>query len=177
MCRICEEWQRALGCLPDKVASEAIKSLAEVVKAMVGKQGEEIKQKNKVEKLEKLWEKKARALRPWEEEEEEEDKKRRRRRKRRGEDDDDDDEGRVAGRMMPAIGLMERKQAVAAMKKKVEGEMMKHGRAVQDTRVLTMNNLQTGLPGVLEAMTGFSAVCSQAFQHLHSLARFSNSSN
>lgn len=178
--RICEEWQRALGCLPDKVASEAIKSLAEVVKAMVGKQGEEMKQKNKVEKLEKLWEKRDRALRPLEEEEEEERKMRRRRRRLRAgaaDEDDDEEEGRVVGRLMPAIGLMERREAVAAMKKKLEGEMMKYGRAVQDTRVLTMNNLQTGLPGVLEAMTGFSSVCSQAFQHLHSVTRFSNPSN
>lgn len=160
--RLCEEWQRALGCLPDKVASEAIKSLGEVVKAMVSKQGEEMKQKRKVEKLEKQWEKKARALEPLEEQEES---------RARGVDDNEQGEGRASMMMMP-IGLMERRAAVAAMKKRVEGETMKHWRAVQDSRVLTMNNLQTGLPGVLEAMAGFSAVCSQAFQHLFSLTRF-----
>ena len=44
--------------MPDRVAGEAIKSLAEVVKGMVGKQGEEIKQRKKVERMEKQWEKK-----------------------------------------------------------------------------------------------------------------------
>lgn len=134
--RVCEEWQRALGCLPDKVASEAIKSLGEVVKAMVGKQEEELKQKRKVGKLEKQWERKANVL--------------------EGEEEGGEDEKRAAAE---------------ALKKKVQGEVVKHSRAVQDTRVLTMNNLQTGLPGVFEAMTGFSAVCAQAFQHLHSLTR------
>ena len=68
--RLCEEWHRALSCLPDRVAGEAIKSLAEVVKGMVGKQGEEIKQRKKVERMEKQWEKKTRALEPLEDQEE-----------------------------------------------------------------------------------------------------------
>ncbi|KAH7295040.1 hypothetical protein KP509_27G029900 [Ceratopteris richardii] len=162
-CRLCEEWQRALGCLPDRVASEAIKSLAEVVKAVVAKQGEEMKQKKKADKLEKHWKRKMCALQPLEVEENATVGGRREKTRTKGEDDDG------LSSDSSNFGMAERKAALAALRKKVEGEMMKHVKAVQDTRVLTMNNLQTGLPGVLEAMTGFSAVCSQAFQHLHSL--------
>ncbi|MCO5613412.1 hypothetical protein L7F22_067688 [Adiantum nelumboides] len=172
--RLCEEWQRALVCLPDRVATEAIKSLAEVVKAMVAMQGEEMKQRRKAEKLEKKWEKKMRALQPHLELEEEawaeEARGRRRRRMRRllrGLEEEEEEEGAAEG--TTSMLLMERKAVVGGMRKRLEGETMKHSRAVQDTRVMSMNNLPTGLPGVLEAMTAFSAVCSHAFQDLFSL--------
>ncbi|KAI5077928.1 hypothetical protein GOP47_0007752 [Adiantum capillus-veneris] len=172
--RLCEEWQRALACLPDRVATDAIKSLAEVVKAMVEKQGEEMTQRRKAEKLEKQWQKKVRALQPQVELEEEElaeearGRRRRMRRRLRWEEGpvEEEEGGVVAGGMQV---LMERKAVIAGMRKRIEGEMTKHYRAVQDTRVSTMNNLQTGLPGALEAMAGFSAVCSHAFQDLFSL--------
>ena len=186
---MCEEWHRALSCLPDRVAGEAIKSLAEVVKGMVGKQGEEIKQRKKVERMEKQWEKKTRALEPLEHQEEANNRCPTMKDDEAedidgdgdgdGDDecdaDEDDEKQSKASFMIMPIGLMERRAAVAGIKKKLEAEMAKLCKAVQDTRVLTMNNLQTGLPGVLEAMTGFSSVCSQSYQHLHSLSRFSSS--
>lgn len=143
--KVCEEWQRALSCLPDKVASEAVKCLGEVVKAMVGKQEEEVKLKKKVEKLEKQWERKINGM-----------------------------EESIGEQRNDIVGD-EKRVATEALKKKLEVERLKYRKAVQDTRVLTMNNLQTGLPGVFEAMTGFSAVSAQAFDQLWALTRLSSS--
>eukprot|EP00250_Pteridium_aquilinum_P007951 c17550_g1_i1 orf=131-2272(-) len=182
---LCEEWQKSLDRLPDKVASEAIKSLVAVVHALVVQQSEELKQKRKVEQLSKRLDKKIVNLHSAE-------------RKqveaairmppvahidygKKSDVDDFDEESMStdsermseeynASTMLAKDPLTEKKAMVEALKKKVEDERVKHGKCVQDTRVLTMNNLQTGLPGVFEAMTGFSAVCGQAFQALYNNA-------
>ncbi|KAH7372814.1 hypothetical protein KP509_17G022700 [Ceratopteris richardii] len=176
---LCEEWQKALDRLPDTVASEAIKSLVAVVHALVEHQADELKQKRKVERLSKQLEKKMENLHIAE-------------RKqaeaaartppiqvptKRSDMDELDDEAistdsehasdeHPSSSLYAKDPLTDKKATVDHLKKKVEEERLKHSKYVQDTRMLTMNNLQTGLPGVFEAMTGFSAVCAQAFQVL-----------
>ena len=54
--------------------------------------------------------------------------------------------------------LAEKKSEIAACRRKVEDEMMRHAKAVEVTRSMTLNNIQTGLPGVFQAMTGFSGL-------------------
>ena len=191
---LCEEWQKTLDRLPDKVASEAIKSFSAVVHALVTQQTEELKQKKKVERITKRLEKKISDLHAAE-------KKAAAAEaeaalaltragvggSRRSEEETGEDESESSDSETPRVNednysvasprdpLTERKAAVDLLKRKLENERLKYEKCVQDTRILTMNNMQTGLPGVFEAVTGFSAVCGQAFQALYNEACNRNS--
>ncbi|KAI5074728.1 hypothetical protein GOP47_0010689 [Adiantum capillus-veneris] len=177
---LCEEWQKALDRLPDKVASEAIKSLVAVVHALVTQQSDELKQKRKVERLSKKLDKKTESLHIAERKQVEAAARTppivstKKLDVDEFEDESMSTDSERASDEYPTSGLAvlakdpltEKKAAVEALRKKLENERVKHNKCVADTRMLTMNNLQTGLPGVFEAMTGFSAVCGQAFQAL-----------
>jgi hypothetical protein len=58
--------------------------------------------------------------------------------------------------------LAEKKLELATCQRRVEDEMMKHSKAVEVTRAMTLNNLQTGLPGVFQALTSFSSLFTEA---------------
>ncbi|CBI16665.3 unnamed protein product, partial [Vitis vinifera] len=58
--------------------------------------------------------------------------------------------------------LSEKKAELAACQRRVEDEMVRHSKAVEVTRALTLNNIQTGLPGVFQAMTSFSGLFMEA---------------
>ncbi|KAL0291774.1 UNVERIFIED_CONTAM: Nitrate regulatoryprotein [Sesamum calycinum] len=60
--------------------------------------------------------------------------------------------------------LAEKKAELAICQRRVEDEMVKHLKAVEVTRAMTLNNIQTGLPGVFQAMTSFSALITEALE-------------
>lgn len=145
-----DEWKLALDRLPDTVASEAIKSFVNVVHVISVKQAEEFKIKKRTEAISKELEKKASALRSLE--------------KKYyhsysmvglGYPDNGPDNGVVLDARDP---LSEKKAELAACQRKVEDEMLKHTKAVEVTRAMTLNNIQTGLPGVFQALTSFSSL-------------------
>ncbi|XP_039008288.1 LOW QUALITY PROTEIN: nitrate regulatory gene2 protein-like [Hibiscus syriacus] len=160
----CDEWKLALDRVPDTVASEAIKSFVNVVHVIYVKQSEEIKTKKRTETASKDLEKKASSLRNIE---------------RKfyhsysmvgiGLPDSGPDHGQVLDARDP---LAEKKSELAACQRRVEDEMLRHAKAVEVTRAMTLNNIQTGLPGVFQALTSFSAlftetldsVCSQSYR-------------
>ncbi|XAR54187.1 hypothetical protein NMG60_11029214 [Bertholletia excelsa] len=152
----CEEWKLALDRLPDTVASEAIKSFINVVHSIFMKQTEELKMKRRTESASKELEKKASALRSIE--------------KKYyssysmvgiGLPESGPDNGHALDARDP---LAEKKSELAACQRRVEDEMLKHSKAVEVTRAMTLNNLQTGLPGVFQAMTSFSALIMEALE-------------
>lgn len=152
----CDEWKLALDRLPDTVASEAVKSFINVVHSISLKQTEELKIKRRTESASKELEKKASSLRNIE--------------KKYynsysmvgiGLPDTGPDNGHALDARDP---LAEKKLELAACQRRVEDEMLKHSRAVEVTRAMTLNNIQTGLPGVFQAMTSFSAVISEALE-------------
>lgn len=51
-----------------------------------------------------------------------------------------------------------------ALKKRVEEEKAKYLNSVRNSRAMTLNNLQTSLPNVFQALMGFAGVCVQAFE-------------
>lgn len=51
-----------------------------------------------------------------------------------------------------------------AFRKQVELEKARYLTSVRTSRAMTLNNLQTSLPNVFHALTGFSGVCMQAFE-------------
>lgn len=152
----CDEWKLSLDRVPDTVASEAIKSFINVVHSISLKQAEELKVKKRTESASKELEKKACSLRNIE--------------KKYynsysmvgiGLPDTGPDNGHMLDARDP---LAEKKIELAACQRRVEDEMLKHARAVDVTRAMTLNNIQTGLPGVFQAMTSFSALIMEALE-------------
>ncbi|GKU88497.1 hypothetical protein SLEP1_g2755 [Rubroshorea leprosula] len=152
----CDEWKLALERVPDTVASEAIKSFINVVHVISVKQAEELKIKKRTETVSKELEKKASALRNIE---------------RKfylsystvgiSIPDVGPDNGQVLDARDP---LAEKKTELAACQRRVEDEMVRHSKAVEVTRAMTLNNLQTGLPGVFQALTSFSALFTESLE-------------
>ncbi|CAN6905488.1 unnamed protein product [Brassica oleracea] len=146
----CEEWKLALDRVPDTVASEAIKSFINVVHVISAKQGDEHKVKKRTESASKELEKKASSLRSLE-------------RKYYqsysmvgvGLPESGPDNQHVLDARDP---LREKKTELAGCQRRVEEEMVKHSKEVEVTRAMTLNNLQTGLPGVFQALTSFSGL-------------------
>lgn len=151
-----DEWKLALDRLPDTVASEAIKSFINVVHSISLKQTEELKIKKRTESASKELEKKASSLRSIE--------------KKYyhsysmvglGMPDNGHDSGHALDARDP---LSEKKSELAACQRRVEDEMVRHSKSVEVTRAMTLNNIQTGLPGVFQAMTSFSGLIMEALE-------------
>nr|GMD62127.1 nitrate regulatory gene2 protein-like [Ipomoea batatas] len=150
----CDEWKLALERVPDTVASEAIKSFINVVHSVFCKQTEELKIKKRTESASKELEKKASSIRSLE-------KKYYNSYSTVGISLPDTDTGHVLDARDP---LAEKKAELASCQRRVEDEMSKHSKAVEVTRAMTLNNIQTGLPGVFQAMTSFSALFTEALE-------------
>ncbi|KAL2330070.1 hypothetical protein Fmac_017651 [Flemingia macrophylla] len=151
-----DEWKLALDRVPDTVASEAIKSFINVVHVISSKQAEELKIKKRTETASKELEKKASSLRNIE----------------RKFYNSYSMVGISLPDSAPDIGqgldardpLSEKKLELATCQRRVEDEMLKHSKAVEVTRAMTLNNLQTGLPGVFQALTSFSSLFTEALE-------------
>ncbi|KAL3613673.1 hypothetical protein CASFOL_041747 [Castilleja foliolosa] len=153
----CDEWKLALDRVPDTVASESIKSFINVVHSISLKQTEEIKIKKRTEIASRELEKKASSLRSIE-------------RKYYQSysmvgigvpDNGPDSNGLLLDSRDP---LAEKKAELSSCRSRVEDEMQKHAKAAEVTRAMTLNNIQTGLPGVFQAMTSFSALMNEALE-------------
>ncbi|GFQ06538.1 hypothetical protein PHJA_002797800 [Phtheirospermum japonicum] len=147
-----DEWKLASERVPDMVASEAIKSFNNVVRSISLKQTDEMKIKKRAEIASKELEKRASNLRSVEKK-------------------------YYHSFSMVGIGvpdnvhvldvgdpLAEKKAELATCQRRVEEEMVKHSKAVEVTRAMTLNNIQTGLPGVFQAMTSFSGLITEALE-------------
>ncbi|XP_019452102.1 PREDICTED: uncharacterized protein LOC109354216 isoform X2 [Lupinus angustifolius] len=151
-----DEWKHALDRVPDTVASEAIKSFINVVGVISCKQSEELKIKKRTETASKELEKKASALRNLE-------------RKFYNSysmvgislPDSAPDNGLGLDARDP---LAEKRLDLATCQSRVQDEMLRHSKAVEVTRAMTLNNLQTGLPGVFQALTSFSSLFTEALE-------------
>ncbi|XP_022751472.1 nitrate regulatory gene2 protein-like [Durio zibethinus] len=144
----CEEWHLAVDRIPDKVASEGIKSFLTVIHAIVVQQVEECKQKKKADSAIKDFEKKAAELRSF--------------------------ESKYGFFSMPEMNkdpVAEKRAKVNMLRGKAEEEKNKHEKSLSVTRAMTLNNLQMGFPHVFQAMVGFSSVCTQAFESVYNQAK------
>ncbi|GLJ52593.1 hypothetical protein SUGI_1119280 [Cryptomeria japonica] len=152
-----EEWHQALDRLPEKAASEAIKSFITVIHAMVVQQTDEQKHRRKSERLAKELEKKLASLQSLEKKY------------------TNSTLGRPTATDTAGSGLRnslaEKKAKIDAFTRKVQDEKFKHADSIRITRAMTLNNLQTSLPNVFQAMMGFSSVCMLQFEDVHSLTK------
>ncbi|TVU10199.1 hypothetical protein EJB05_43711, partial [Eragrostis curvula] len=153
---LCEEWQLAIDRIPDKVASEGIKTLLTVIHAVVVQQAEEQKQKKRSEAAFKEFEKKAEELRSLESK-----------------------HGPYIGaegygEMTRKSPLADKRAKVEALRSRADEEKSKYEKSIGVTRAMTLNNLQTGFPNVFQAMTGFASVCMEAFESVYNFKRSSD---
>ncbi|XAR73756.1 hypothetical protein NMG60_11007831 [Bertholletia excelsa] len=155
MYSLCEEWHLAVDRVPDRVASEGIKSLLTVIHAIVVQQAEEQKQKKRSESAFKELEKKASNLRSL--------------------------ESKYGQFLSPETSrtrdkdlIGEKRAKMEASRARAEEEKAKHEKAVSVTRAMTLNNLQMGLPHVFEAVTGFANVCIHSFESVYNQAKNTN---
>ncbi|CAA7410981.1 unnamed protein product [Spirodela intermedia] len=152
LCAFCEEWKQALERLPDAVAGEAIKSFACVVRTIYLKQSEEVKIRKRAEGFSKELEKKSLSLRGIEKK-------------------------YYQSYSMVGIGVLhdasldgrgdplaDKRAEIAACRRRVEEETGRHLNAVKVTREMTLNSIQTGLPGVFQAMAAFSGLLADALE-------------
>ncbi|KAL9393916.1 hypothetical protein Peur_013201 [Populus x canadensis] len=150
---LCEEWNHAVDRIPDKVASEGIKSFLTVIHAIVVQQAEEHKQKKKSESAFKEFEKKVAELRAL--------------------------ESKYGPYSMPETSsttrikdpVTEKRAKVEILRARAEEEKSKHEKLISVTRSMTSNNLQMGFPHAFQAMVGFSSVCMNVFESVYNQAK------
>lgn len=150
-----EEWKLALDRLPDKVASESIKSLMLAIHSIILQQAEEHKLQKKSDKLEKKLQKGLYSLAEME--------KKLERNSATGD----------ALPLSPKHPLSVKRVKVDALKKRADSEKAKFLNSVQVSHAMTLNNLKTSLPNVFLALTGFSSACTQTFEAIHNRAKLS----
>ncbi|EEF35770.1 protein ALTERED PHOSPHATE STARVATION RESPONSE 1 [Ricinus communis] len=148
---LCEQWQLIFDRLPDKIASEAIKSLLSAIQMIMLQQDEEYNLHKKSDKLEKRLEKELFSLAEMEKKV-----------------DWRFAAGDAQSDLSPKHPLSIKRAKTEALKKRVDTEKSKYLNSVQVTRVMTLNNLKTGLPSVFQALLGFSSASAQAFEAVHS---------
>ncbi|EEF32728.1 protein ALTERED PHOSPHATE STARVATION RESPONSE 1 [Ricinus communis] len=156
---LCEEWHHAIDRIPDKVASEGIKSFLTVIHAIVVQQAEEHKQKKKSELTFKEFEKKVSELRSLE--------------TKYGPYSMPD----TSGNTRIKDPVTEKRAKVEILRSKAEEEKSKHEKSVSITRAMTINNLQMGFPHVFQAIVGFSSVCMHSFESVYNQAKSTNLEN
>ncbi|XP_058099113.1 protein ALTERED PHOSPHATE STARVATION RESPONSE 1 [Magnolia sinica] len=151
----CEEWHLSLERLPDKVASEAIKSFASVIHSIILQHAEERKLQKKYNHLEKRLEKELKLL---------------------SKKEKDFNESSIINASSLSMNhpLVIKRAKTDAFKKRVEEEKSKYTNSVQVSRAMMLNNLQTGLPNIFRAMTGFASACAQSFEAVHGHAKAMN---
>eukprot|EP00268_Persea_americana_P058772 TRINITY_DN7150_c0_g1_i3.p1 TRINITY_DN7150_c0_g1~~TRINITY_DN7150_c0_g1_i3.p1 ORF type:complete len:657 (+),score=186.57 TRINITY_DN7150_c0_g1_i3:1045-3015(+) len=150
ICALCEEWQLAVERLPDKAASEAIKSFISVIHSIVLQHDEERKLQKRSSRLEKRLEKERNLLNKLEKK---------------------SHETLNASGPSPDDSFLVEREKIDTLKKKVEEEKGKYLNSVNISHAMMLNNLQMGLPNVFQAMTRFSSVCAQAFEAVHGHAK------
>lgn len=150
---LCEEWHVAVDHIPDRVASEGIKSFLTVIHAIVVQQANEQKQKKRSEAAFKELEKKVTELRSLE--------------CKYGPYSMQESSVPTSSRDPVA----EKRAKVEILRAKAEEEKTKHAKSVSVTRAMTLNNLQMCFPHVFQAMVGFSSVCTEAFESVYNKAK------
>ncbi|RDX92320.1 Nitrate regulatory gene2 protein, partial [Mucuna pruriens] len=149
---LCEEWNLAVDCIPDKAESEGIESLLTAIHAIVVQQREEYKQKNKLDAALKELEKKVVQLQSIECKH------------------DSYSMLESSDTMGTKDSVTKKRAKVEHLRQKVEKEKTKHENSIRVTRTLTRNNLQMSFPQVFQGIVEFSSVCVKVFESVYNKA-------
>ncbi|KAG8385225.1 hypothetical protein BUALT_Bualt03G0020000 [Buddleja alternifolia] len=141
------KWLQALDILPDKMVSEAIKSLLSAVHSIVLQQQDECNMHKRSDKLGKKLERELSLLSEVE--------------MKFAGSFSVEDANSVLTSKHP---LIIRRAKVEALKRLVEYEKAKYVNSVKTTRVMILNNLQTSLPKVFQALMVYSSAYAHSFE-------------
>ncbi|KAL4627709.1 hypothetical protein ACB092_05G242200 [Castanea dentata] len=142
---LCESWQLVVDKLPDKVTSEAIKSLLSAIRDVILQQAEENNLQKKSDKFEKRLQKESDTLAEIE---------------KNLEVTED-----TLSELSPKH--LQKRAKIEALRNQADDEKAKYLKAVQVTRDMTLNNLKTSLPKLFQALMGFSDASAQAIEAVH----------
>ncbi|KAF3450330.1 hypothetical protein FNV43_RR06410 [Rhamnella rubrinervis] len=143
----CEQWQLGLDNLPDKVSSEAIKSLWSAIHSILLQQEEEHNLQRKYGKLEKRLQKEFQSLTEME-------------KKLEGSFATEDE----PSNLNPKHSLSLKRAKFEALKKQVDVEKAKCLNSVQVSNTMTLNNLKASLPNVFHSLMGFCSAYVEAIE-------------
>ncbi|XAR72528.1 hypothetical protein NMG60_11019200 [Bertholletia excelsa] len=151
---LCEEWQLALDRLPDKVASEAIKSFLSAIQSIVLQQQEELNLQKRSDRLEKKLQRESNMLAEME-----------------TKLDRTLSANDVNLSLSPKHPLLVKRAKIEALRKQVNDEKAKYLTSTQVTQSLTVNSLHTSLPNVFQALMGFSSAHAESLDSILSHAK------
>lgn len=139
---LCHDWLASMEKLPEKAVTFALKSFAKDLNALSIKQGEEQKQKRKVDSLAKELDRRTLGLQKLE---------------GRFLDYSKLTEEKLESNVENRNEyLMEKKDQLETLRRKLEVEKEKHHNCIQETQRITLNGFQTGFCVVFESFTEFA---------------------
>ncbi|XP_030969232.1 nitrate regulatory gene2 protein [Quercus lobata] len=144
---LCESWQLVVDRLPDKVTSEAIKSLLSAIHDVILQQAEENNLQKKSNKFEKRLQKESDSLAEIE---------------KKLEVTED-----TLSELSPKHPLSQKHAKIEALKNQADCEKAKYLNAVQVTRDMTLVKLKASLPKLFQALMEFSSASAQAIEAVH----------
>lgn len=147
---LCKDWLIHLDRVPDKAASEAIKSLLLGVRSILLQLSEELDMQKKAEKLEKKLQKESASLDEMETKVE------------RGLSVDN-----PTLELGPNHPLSLKRAKIEALKKRLDDENAKCVRSVEVTKAMALNHLKNSLPRIFQALMEFSNAYARAFEALN----------
>ncbi|KAH9307829.1 hypothetical protein KI387_035740, partial [Taxus chinensis] len=149
---ICNDWYQKFDKIPESEVAKAIEKFAASVKEVVEYHNEEQQQKRKVENFEKDLNRQVQILKKTE--------------SRLHEPRPSSDKKIESDTGQASAGLADQKIYIDSLRKQVEQENAKHHNAMQETRNITLNSLQTDLKHVFEAMKEFTAFSLKTYEEL-----------
>ncbi|XP_010519079.1 PREDICTED: uncharacterized protein LOC104798610 [Tarenaya hassleriana] len=148
--KLCKEWQLVFDNLPDKVASDAIKSLLLSIQSIIHQQAEEYSLKKKCGKVEKRLEKELNSLAEIE-------------RKLEGTEETSDSTSGLSSKHPLSI----KRAKIEELRKRMETEKGNYLNSVEASKRMTMENLKSSLPLVFQALSDFANAFSRGFEAVH----------
>ncbi|KAK7304070.1 hypothetical protein RJT34_15088 [Clitoria ternatea] len=145
LCIICEQWECRLDGLPDKEASDAIKSIVTSIRSIIGEQAKEDNILRKLEKLERKFQKCLNSLAEME--------------KKIDYGDNPD--------ASPKHPICLKKAETEALRKQVESVKENYLDSVQNTKFMTLNFLKNSLPHLFLSLMEFSSTSAQAIEAIN----------
>ncbi|TQD96336.1 hypothetical protein C1H46_018102 [Malus baccata] len=148
---ICHDWLSSLEKLPDTLVTIALRSFTKDVRALLNQQGEEQKQKRKVDSLAKELDRRVRAFQKTE--------SRCLEPKLTEQKCETDMEHKTES-------LTEKKEQIDMFRRKVDMEREKHQNYIEETQGITLNGIQTGFCSVFESLAEFSRASQKLYSDL-----------
>lgn len=158
--QLCNEWKQAADRAPDRAVSQAIKHFMNSIHVIYTKQAEEMRIKRHASKYKIKLERRSKSLRNMEKKYYKSYKHADAPKKRDFRDyrDREDYERQVLDEARDRERLKEKKAEIVDWLEKVEKENKRHLKAIEETRSVALNGIKSSLPGVFQAMAGFSGL-------------------